>query len=46
MKVMRGPVVDEIHQQFNSWIAQVWCMVPQHLDIFKFNVLLTVCSGF
>lgn len=23
MKVMRGPVVDEIHQQFNSWIAQV-----------------------
>ncbi|KAK6797985.1 hypothetical protein RDI58_005687 [Solanum bulbocastanum] len=23
IKVMRGPLVDEIHQQFNSWISQV-----------------------
>ncbi|KAK9286007.1 hypothetical protein L1049_025210 [Liquidambar formosana] len=23
LKVMRGPIVDEVHQQFNSWIFQV-----------------------
>lgn len=38
--VMRGPLIDEVHQQISSWIYQVLCVV-----VFLYSLYLNQCDA-